>query len=532
MAGIPDINRLYDCAQTLSAIKGDKAAEHTSEYETILKGVHGDTQSKRLASQFIARFSTQFPNLTDASLDAILDLCEDDDVNIRKQAIKDLPMMCRDRKDYLPKIADVLTQLLATDESSEVATIQNAIMTLFRRDCKGTLVGVFCQVKTGGDLVRDRALKFLHMKLKTGSKELLNKEGEIHLFEEIKACTFEGCTADEFKMLMNMLSLTSIPSNPAGKRMIVEMMGKMVDFEKSFAAEDEEAVNRLVKCYSAASDYFSDHVKSTKFCEYLCAKVLPEWDSILSDDQNMLLRILAELCEHTEKFEQPKEAVANIHTVLVEYLPQASSTDGVPDTFNPEKNLEFTKVECLLYAFHTVAQMSSFLTDNPELFKELQSRLQQFALGIQGYIRKLREVLHGKTTAQLMADENKDNAKALKSCTNINSLIKDLLIPTPTYKTKIGLSWKPVSKEALKRKSIQFKESPSDKSDNNQSKKKFAKTPIRVGGGGGGNRGSAGGAGVYAPPQGKYSSGLDSSMDGGRGGRRGGGGRFRGGRKK
>merc|ERR1712079_318899 len=80
------------------------------------------------------------------------------------------------------------------------------------------------------------------------------------------------------------------------------------------------------------------------------------------------------------------------------------------------------------------------------------------------------------------------------------------------YKTKIGLSWKPVSKEALKRKSIQFKESPSDKSDNNQSKKKFAKTPIRVGGGGGGNRGSAGGAGVYAPPQGKYSSGLDSSM--------------------
>ena len=65
------------------------------------------------------------------------------------------------------------------------------------------------------------------------------------------------------------------------------------------------------------SHFIQDHVKSTKFCEYLCAKVLPEWDSILSDDQNMLLRILAELCEHTEKFEQPKEAVANIHTVLM-----------------------------------------------------------------------------------------------------------------------------------------------------------------------------------------------------------------------
>ena len=54
----------------------------------MLKGVRGDTQTKKLASQFIARFSPQFPNLGDASLDAILDLCEDDDVTIRKQAIK------------------------------------------------------------------------------------------------------------------------------------------------------------------------------------------------------------------------------------------------------------------------------------------------------------------------------------------------------------------------------------------------------------------------------------------------------------
>ena len=39
-----------------------------------------------------------------------------------------------------------------------------------------------------------------------------------------------------------------------------------------------------------------------------------------------------------------------------------------------DRALEFTKVECLLFAFHTVAQMSSFLTDNPEIFKELQVR--------------------------------------------------------------------------------------------------------------------------------------------------------------
>ena len=54
----------------------------------ILNGVRGDAQTKRLSSQFIARFFTKFPNLANSSLDALLDLCEDDDVNIRKQAIK------------------------------------------------------------------------------------------------------------------------------------------------------------------------------------------------------------------------------------------------------------------------------------------------------------------------------------------------------------------------------------------------------------------------------------------------------------
>merc|ERR1712002_323118 len=103
--------------------------------------------------------------------------------------------MCRERKDYLPKIADVLTQLLQTDESSEVVVIQNSLMSLLRKDCKGALIGLFCQIKTGGDLVRERALKFLFVKVKTEGKDLLNKEGEIHLFEEIKACTFEECSA-------------------------------------------------------------------------------------------------------------------------------------------------------------------------------------------------------------------------------------------------------------------------------------------------------------------------------------------------
>lgn len=81
--------------------------QNATQFRTILLGVKGDQQAKRLASQFIARFFTKFPNLANEALDALLDLCEDDDINIRKQAIKVYLCFyiypCRDMKSHIPK---------------------------------------------------------------------------------------------------------------------------------------------------------------------------------------------------------------------------------------------------------------------------------------------------------------------------------------------------------------------------------------------------------------------------------------------
>ena len=42
---------------------------------------------------------------------------------------------------------------------------------------------------------------------------------------------------------------------------------------------------------------------------------------------------------------------------------------------------EFTKVECLLFIFHTVGkQAPEFLADNPEVLKELKVRAQNISL--------------------------------------------------------------------------------------------------------------------------------------------------------
>ena len=105
-------------------------------------GLHFPSIFWKTASQrwddlfFLFRFFPHFPDLCQQSIDAMLDLCEDVNTMIRMQvssflfrcfflklhyylqAIKDMPNLCRDSQiKTLPKIADVLTQLLQVNFS-------------------------------------------------------------------------------------------------------------------------------------------------------------------------------------------------------------------------------------------------------------------------------------------------------------------------------------------------------------------------------------------------------------------------------
>lgn len=57
--------------------------QHDAEYKEILKAVKGTSKEKRLASQFIGKFFKHFPTLADVAIDAHLDLCEDEDAQVK-----------------------------------------------------------------------------------------------------------------------------------------------------------------------------------------------------------------------------------------------------------------------------------------------------------------------------------------------------------------------------------------------------------------------------------------------------------------
>ncbi|XP_040836062.1 apoptosis inhibitor 5 isoform X4 [Ochotona curzoniae] len=128
---MPTVEELYRNYGIL-ADATEQVGQHKDAYQVILDGVKGGTKEKRLAAQFIPKFFKHFPELADSAINAQLDLCEDEDVSIRRQAIKELPQFATG--ENLPRVADILTQLLQTDDSAEFNLVNNALLSIFKMD--------------------------------------------------------------------------------------------------------------------------------------------------------------------------------------------------------------------------------------------------------------------------------------------------------------------------------------------------------------------------------------------------------------
>uniref|UniRef100_A0A2I2ZV37 Apoptosis inhibitor 5 n=1 Tax=Gorilla gorilla gorilla TaxID=9595 RepID=A0A2I2ZV37_GORGO len=77
---VPKVEELYRNYGILADAM-EQVVQHKNAYEVIPGGVKGGTKEKRLVAQFIPKFFKQFPELADSAINALLDLCEDEDTS-------------------------------------------------------------------------------------------------------------------------------------------------------------------------------------------------------------------------------------------------------------------------------------------------------------------------------------------------------------------------------------------------------------------------------------------------------------------
>lgn len=134
---------------------------------------------------------------------------------IRRQAIKDLPHLCKDSTDHTARIGDILAQLLVLEDASELQQVHMSLQTLakvsiFRSthnlkagvfvwcrpililqtwlqyDAKGTLEGIIGQILNGDEPTRERCLRYLATKFRLLGADVITKEIETLLITEVK----------------------------------------------------------------------------------------------------------------------------------------------------------------------------------------------------------------------------------------------------------------------------------------------------------------------------------------------------------
>ena len=67
--------------------------QHEEEFLYIISAVKGGPGEKRLASQFVTRFFKYFPKLAFQAINALFDLCEDEDINVSIQQVLLTPVL-------------------------------------------------------------------------------------------------------------------------------------------------------------------------------------------------------------------------------------------------------------------------------------------------------------------------------------------------------------------------------------------------------------------------------------------------------
>ncbi|XP_076957061.1 apoptosis inhibitor 5-like protein API5 [Bidens hawaiensis] len=537
-----DIEKLYVYGERLSEAK-DKS-QNVEDYKSIIEAAMSSSiKARQLAAQLIPRFFKFFPGLSGSAVDAHLDLCEAEELGIRVQAIRGLPLFCKDTPEHISKIVDILAQLLIAEENVERDAVHKALLCLLRQDVKASLTALFKHIESvdepaTDDSLRERTLVFIRDKVFPLKSELLKPQEQMerHITDLIKK-SLQDVTGAEFKMFMDFLKSLSIFGEKAPTERVqelVEIIEGQADLDAQFSVSDGDHVDRLISCLYMALPFFIRGASSSKFLNYLNKHILPVFDKLPEERKVDLLKNLAESSPYAAP-QDSRQILPSVVQLLKKYMPRRKTGE----------EMNFTYVECMLYTFHHLANKAPNATnslcgckivtgqpsdrlgeDFTELYKDFTERLSCVEDLTKASMKKLTQGMgqQNKSTGTSVSDEEKARIKiqkqnattGLRTCNNILAMTQPLHLKSPSFigDKRVNLSWNEAVKTVAPTNTA-GKKRPADavKGSSNQSNKRGCGVNnqlvdrgfdgLSYGGRGGGSRGGGQGRGWGRRSQGQ-----------------------------
>ncbi|KAK4259698.1 hypothetical protein QN277_006005 [Acacia crassicarpa] len=209
------IEKLYEYGEQLNNAK-DKS-QNVKHYQGIIDAAKTSVEAKQLAAQLIPKFFKFFPDLFGPALDAHIDLVEEEqELGVRVQAIRGLPLFCSDTPGNIGTIIDNLVQIIGSEEFVERDAAHKALMSLLRQDVKASLATLFKHIGVVEELsadigIHEKVVNFIRDKVLPIKSELLKPQEEMERYiTNLIQKSLEDVTGKEFWMFMEFLKSLSL----------------------------------------------------------------------------------------------------------------------------------------------------------------------------------------------------------------------------------------------------------------------------------------------------------------------------------
>ncbi|XP_065180053.1 apoptosis inhibitor 5-like isoform X2 [Sycon ciliatum] len=410
----------------------------------MLQGVKGDAGARKLSAGFITKFFPSFPELSEKAIESLIDLCEDEDVSIRKLAIQHMPNVCREHGDN-SSLSDILSQLLIAEDEGELRAVKRSLEALLKKDTCGTLAGLFFQINNNHDeACRDKSLRFLSQNVVALSPSLISGKEPVERYtlNAVKKA-FPTVSSDEFPHFMKLLSCLSLVSTPEGAREVVDAIANVACLQEPFDASNADAVDRLLVCTRNALPSIRRGAAALQFTEYYVSNVALFAGVACDKSKVDLYQWLASLCCIPPSADDSLAIIGTLYYAIMTHLPAlpsgGDSQASAAVSKASEQPVDYKVTECLLYSLHQLGKKC------PDYFTEdeaaqsrlvlLRQRLQLVGVKAMSEQKSLRASLAGKPPAVIRGDSTlQSNQISLLACQSISTIIKAFFKNPPVYK--------------------------------------------------------------------------------------------------
>ena len=441
-----------------------------------------------------------------------MDLCEEDDKNIRINALKGLPKICQAYPGNVSQIAVILTQLLNEEDPVEVQVVKQGLDELMEISLKDTLIALLQQIANPttveetkqGEALREKAIDYLsdilkrkrykiqpQLQVKETEEEVIKEmEKVLHLFSSpSENFTNKEKEAENMRLFLGILSRFKTFEEDGGKWLALLKTHCPVDLNKPLdlgSNDDKWKLRKFIGFLRVAKRAMKSQQDNSQFFPYLMQNVFPLLSTLKTtnaDDEKLRvdsLKTISEVSQFTSE-NLSRMFIGPIYNSLKSEL--------------SETNLNFTNIECFLFTFHQLAQkakgslnelcgikiITGQPTDTYGDFKHLREQmikmLTSLETTISPFLEKLRLVI--KKLYEEGKDKNRDQIRSYnQTCNcldNILVMARALKKYKPDFLTyaQCQPSWI-ISRKKEKRKTL-GKRKQSDDNKEQQGKQKQRK---------------------------------------------------------